>query len=232
MTYSAPLGSTISNTHMRTPGNLSVFSGMCATCTAGCTGTCEIGLSAVRGSEAIYPYETDQNQFASEKQYPLDYSHLNINGSVFGAVGCPENADLASYPFASIGATFGKKHPVPLKAPFVLPAMAKLNWQDYFSGAALAGVVVVIGEDVVAKDKFLVCHEGKVIKSPLLEEMVMAFKRYDQGYGDIMVQANPDDERLGVLEYAIEKLQVTSVELKFGQAAKGIQGLGRLKSLE
>lgn len=232
MTYSAPLGSTISNTRMRTPNNLSVFSGMCSVCTATCYGTCEIGLSAVRGSEAIYPYATDQNQFASEKKYPIDYSHLSINGKVFGAYGCQADSNIASYPNVDIHWHFGKENPVKLKAPIILPALAKLNWKDYFAGAALSGVVAVIGEDVVAKDKKLVLKNGKVEESPLLKEMVMAFKNYDLGYGDIMVQANADDEHLGVLEYAIEKLGVTSVELKFGQAAKGIQGLGRVKSVE
>lgn len=232
MNYSAPLGSPISNTRMRTPGNLSVFSGMCSVCTATCSGPCEIGLSAVRGSEAIYPYATDLNQFASEKKYPLDFSHLNINGKVFGTMGCNEDSTEASYPFVNIDSCFGKTDPVKLKAPIILPAMAKLNWKDYFAGAALAGVLVVIGEDVVAKDKDLVLKEGKVVQSPLLSQMVMAFKTYDRGYGDVIVQANTDDENLGVLEYAIEKLGVTSVELKFGQAAKGIQGMGRIKTLE
>ena len=67
MSFSPPLGSTISHTRLRTPENVSKFSGMCAVCTSNCMGTCEIGLSALRGSEAIYPYETDINQFASEK---------------------------------------------------------------------------------------------------------------------------------------------------------------------
>lgn len=67
MAYSPVLGSTITNTKMRTPENISPFSGMC-----------EIGLSALRGSEAIYPFKTDINQFASEKDYPLDFSHFNI----------------------------------------------------------------------------------------------------------------------------------------------------------
>lgn len=110
--------------------------------------------------------------------------------------------------------------------------MAKLNWEDYFAGAALAGVSVVIGEDVVAKDKQLKVKDGKVLDSPLLAEMVNAFKRYERGYGDVIVQANEDDERLGVLEFAIQNLGVKSVELKFGQAAKGIQGLGRIKSID
>lgn len=232
MSYSSPLGSSVTNTKMRTPDHLSDFSGMCSVCTANCTGTCEIGLSAVRGSEAIYPYATDVNQFASEKDYPLDFSHFNINGHVFGAQGCVADANLATFPHARIGTTMGRTNKVKLLAPIVLPAMAKLNWRDYYAGAALAGVLVVIGEDVVAKDKGLVLDKGRVIAAPLIEEMVAAFRAHERGYGDIILQANYDDEQLGVLEYALEHLPVTSVELKFGQAAKGIQGMGRVSDID
>lgn len=232
MSYSPSLGSSISHTRMRTPEHISDLSGMCAVCTVNCTGTCEIGLSAVRGSEAIYPFETDINQFASEKDYPLDFSHFNINGRVFGASGCPEDAYAATFPKADISMEFGISGKIKLNAPIVLPAMAKLNWRDYYSGAALAGVLVVIGEDVVAKDKGLVLENGKVASAPLLEEMVAAFRQYYRGYGGIILQGNYDDENLGVLDYAICKLGVKSVELKFGQAAKGIQGMGRVKDIE
>jgi glutamate synthase-like protein len=232
MSYSPSLGSSITNTKMRTPEHISDFSGMCAVCTANCVGSCEIGLSAIRGSEAIYPYETDKNQFASEKNYPLDFSHFNINGKVFGALGCDENSNEATFPKVNIDTSFGINNKIKLKAPIVLPAMAKLNWKDYYAGAALAGVLVVIGEDVVAKDKNLVLENGKVVSSPLIAEMISSFREYDRGYGDIILQANYDDENLGVLDYAIEKLGVKSVELKFGQASKGIQGMGRVKSID
>ena len=231
MTYSPSLGSTMTNTRMRTPQHLSPFSGMCAVCASNCTGLCEIGLSALRGSEAIYPYMTNINQFGSEKNYPLDFSHFNINGRVFGAQGCEEDAFLATFPKADISYSFGLENQVPLKAPFILPAMAKLNWQDYYRGAALAGVVVVIGEDVIAKDPQLVLEEGRVVSSPLIEKMLGEFRRYDRGYGDIILQGNYDDECYGVLDYAITKLGVRSVELKFGQGSKGIQGMGRVESL-
>ena len=232
MSYGPPLGSTITHTRMRTPDHLSPYSGMCAVCTANCTGPCEIGLSAIRGAEAINPYQSDINQFASEKEYPLDFSHFNINGRVFGAMGCPEDADLATFPRVDIGASFGLSDPVALDAPYILPAMAKLNWQDYYAGAALSGVPVVIGEEVVSKDKAAVFEGGSIVSSPLIEEMVGMFKRYDRGKGDIILQANYDDDSLGVLEYAITKLGVTSVELKFGQAAKGIQGMSRVYDIE
>jgi hypothetical protein len=217
---------------MRTPENISEFSGMCSVCTSNCTGTCEIGLSALRGSEAIYPFETDINQFASEKKYPLDFSHLNINGRVFGTEGCEEKAEHATYPKADIHMEFGSDRKIKMNAPIILPAMAKLNWKDYYAGAAMSGVLAVIGEDVVAKDKNLIIENGKVISSPLIEEMVNSFRKYYRGYGDIILQANYDDENLGVLDYAITKLGVKSVELKFGQAAKGIQGIGRVKNID
>lgn len=113
-----------------------------------------------------------------------------------------------------------------MKVPIVLPAIAKLNWKDYYAGAAIAGVLVVIGEDVVAKDKNLVIENDKAVSSPLIKEMVNSFKQYYRGYGDIIIQANYD-QALGVLDYAITKLKVKFVELKFGQAAKGIQGMGQ-----
>ena len=225
------LGSTLSNTKMRTPENLSLSSGMCCVCTANCVGPCEIGLSAVRGSEAIYPYATDINQFASEKEYSLDFSHFNINGRVFQAKGESMDPYEVTYPKAEIKTTFGIKNPIPVKGPYILPAIAKLNWQDYYAGAAVFGVPVVIGEDVVAKDKALELDHNKVINSPLIKEMVDTFRKYYHGYGDIILQANMDDEYLGVLDYAIEKLGVESVEIKFGQAAKGIQGMGRIKDI-
>lgn len=232
MSYSPALGSTITNTRVKTPEHVADSSGMCAVCTSNCIGLCEIGLSAIRGSESIYPYATDTNQFASEKVYPVDFSHFNINGRVFGVLGCEESAEAATFPNANISAFFGLKKKIKMRAPIILPAMAKLNWKDYYAGAALAGVLVVIGEDVVAKDKGLKLENGKVASSPLIAEMLSAFRAHYRGYGEIILQANYDDEELGVLDFAIEKLGVKSVELKFGQAAKGIQGMGRVEKIE
>jgi hypothetical protein len=126
----------------------------------------------------------------------------------------------------------GNAHTVAIKAPFILPAMAKLAWKEYFAGAALAGVPVVIEEDVIAKDPGLVVDGHRVVESPLIKKMVDTFRRYHRGFGDIVLQANFDDEYHGVLEYAIERLGIKSVELKFGQAAKGIQGMGQVPDIK
>jgi glutamate synthase domain-containing protein 2 len=52
------------------------------------------------------------------------------------------------------------------------------------------------------------------------------------GYGAIIVQANVEDTRLGVQEYAIEKLGVECVELKWGQGAKNIGGEVKITDLK
>jgi hypothetical protein len=226
------LGSAMTHTAMRDAKDVSDLTGMCSVCTMTCVGPCEIGLSALRGTEAIYPYQTDLNQFGSNKPYPLDWSHFNINGRVFGAEGCPENSTDATFNTVNLTTTFGIKHPVPVKIPVIMPAMAKLNWRDYFAGAALAGIPVVIGEDVVAKDPALEIQEGKVTASPLIADMIKTYRDHYHGFGDVILQANEDDEHLKVLDYAINKLGVKSVEFKYGQASKGIQGIGRVKSHE
>jgi glutamate synthase domain-containing protein 2 len=52
-----------------------------------------------------------------------------------------------------------------------------------------------------------------------------------EGYGAIIVQANVEDTRLGGQEYAIEKLGVECVELKWGQGAKDIGGEVKIRNL-
>ena len=79
-----------------------------ARCTAGCPGTCEIGLSAVLGAQSVYRPTTGNNQIASEKDYPLDYSHFNINGRVFGAQGVPAGTDQAAIFNVRLERTLGK----------------------------------------------------------------------------------------------------------------------------
>lgn len=224
MSYSPKLATTFNDTRLRTEHHASSLSGMCATCSDQCTGLCEIGLSAVRGFEAAYPRGTTTRQFGSEKTYPFDYSHFNINGRVFGAQGAAGDLEAVNAYSADISCEIGADRKIPLKAPIILPAMAKLNWRDYYSGAAMAGVLVVIGESAIRKDPELAYNtQGKVSHAPLLGEMINCFRKYDSGFGDIVLQANADDVALGTPEYALQTFALKTVEIKFGQAAKGIQ---------
>lgn len=221
----------INKTKLRTPKDYSPFSGICSVCTEDCQGTCEIGRSAVRGSELLYPVERNTSQSASEKDYPVDFSHFNINGRCYGSFGTDQKKK--GYPNVNLKNKLGNgKDKIKLKAPYVFPAIAKLNWKGYYTGAALSGVIAVIGEELPRIDPNAVIKSGRVAHLPQLKERFDSFYRYNEGYGALFLQANVDDEKLGLLDYAIEELGFEAVELKLGQAAKGIQGMGKIPSLE
>ena len=84
MTLSRVNTSAATLTKNRTDGSITPLSGMCVTCVDGCIGMCEIGKSAFRGHEVIYPQPFGVITTASEKDYPLDYSHININTREMG----------------------------------------------------------------------------------------------------------------------------------------------------
>ena len=113
MTYSPNLASAFNDTRMRSD-KTTPCSGMCSLCSADCVGTCEIGLSAVLGKSIVYPTNTGNNQVAGEKDYPIDYSHFNINGRAFGAVGCPADSEQAAIYGVGLGVSIGRRNPVKL----------------------------------------------------------------------------------------------------------------------
>lgn len=231
MSFSRYNASMTSQTKLRTPHDYAPASGMCTVCTDDCPGPCEIGRSAVNGPETLYPPQRATSQAASEKDYPIDFSHFNINGRCYGSFGSDNGQ--TGYTAADLATTVGNKQdPIKLKAPYVFPAIAKLDWRGYYTGAALAGVIAVIGEDMATTDPDAVIKQGRVVQLPQMKERLDAFYRYNEGYGALFLQANTDDERLGLLDYAIEELGLEAAELKIGQGAKGVQMMNQLPSLE
>ena len=87
----------------------------------------------------------------------------------------------------------------------------------------MAGVSCVIGEHAHMSDPNFKKESGKVQELPILKEAIHAFRKYDRGYGQIIVQCNIEDDEMGVPQYAIEKCEATAIEFKFGQSAKGTQ---------
>jgi len=66
-----------------------------------------------------------------------------------------------------------------------------------------------------------------------MERRVKKFREFWDGkYGDIVVQVNVEDSRFGVYEYAVSKLEVDTVEIKWGQGAKAIGGEIRVRDLQ
>jgi glutamate synthase domain-containing protein 2 len=236
MAYSKLNRSAATLTKNRTEGSISPFSGMCVTCVDGCIGMCEIGKSAYRGAEVLYPQPFGIITAASEKEYPVDLSHFSIMGTAVGAYGVEADSDKATFEKVNIETAVGRDKGIKLRVPFVLGGMgstniAKQNWPGLAIGAAICGVILTVGENVCAMDEDAEIKNGRIVRSPDMEMRVGLFQKWQDGYGTVVVQANVEDTRLGVQEYAINKLGIKAVELKWGQGAKDIGGEVKIKSL-
>ena len=224
-------------TKNRTEGSIVPASGMCVTCVDGCIGMCEIGKSAYRGHEVIYPQPFGVITTAAEKVYPVDYSHFNIMGTAVGAHGVAEDSDQAIFPAVDLEVRFGHDHGIKFRYPWIIPGIgstnvAKNNWEGIAIGSALAGCGLTIGENVVGMDPEAKIKDGRVVDTVDLENRVKLYKDHQRdGYGVIVVQANIEDTRLGTQEYAIGTLGVEAVELKWGQGAKDIGGEVKIRDL-
>ena len=114
-------------TKNRTGGDWSPVSGMCVTCVDGCIGMCEIGKSAYRGHEVIYPQPFGISTIASQKDYPLDLSHFNIMGTAVGAIGIEADSDKAIFPNVNIETKLGADKRIKLKWPIVIGGLGSTN---------------------------------------------------------------------------------------------------------
>jgi glutamate synthase domain-containing protein 2 len=204
----------------------------------GCIGMCEIGKSAYRGHEVIYPQPFGVITTAAEKIYPVDYSHFNIMGTAVGAYGIEPDSDKAIFPAVDLEVIIGHDRGIKFHYPWIISGIgstdiAKNNWEGLAIGSALAGTGLTIGENVVGMDPEAVIKNGHVIDTVDLKRRVKLYKDYQrEGYGAIVVQANIEDTRLGVHEYAIETLGVECIELKWGQGAKNIGGEVKIRNLK
>jgi len=213
-------------------------SGICSRCVDGCKGNCDLFVSTFRGRELLYPTPFGDISAGSDKDYPVDYSHLNIMGYAIGAEGIEADPDHAVFPRVNTETWYGATEKIKMKIPMFTGALgsteiARKNWEHFAVGAAISGISLVCGENVCGIDpKLKVDKNGKVIDAPDMRRRVETYRKYHQGYGDVMVQMNVEDTRLGVAEYVIEKLGVETIELKWGQGAKCIGGEIKVDSLE
>ncbi|MGB8706737.1 MAG: FMN-binding glutamate synthase family protein [Dehalococcoidia bacterium] len=217
-------------------------SGICSRCLDGCTGNCEVFKATFRGRELIYPGPFGEITAGADKDYPVDYSHLNIQGYALGARGMPKGVvgdpDTALFPSVNTETDYGWDIKVKMKVPIFTGALgsteiARKNWEHFAVGAAISGVTLVCGENVCGIDpKLQRDAKGKVVSSPDMDRRIEIYRRYHQGFGEILVQMNVEDTRLGVAEYIIKKHGIETIELKWGQGAKCIGGEIKVNSLE
>lgn len=217
-------------------------SGICSRCIDGCRGNCEVFKASFRGREVIYPGPFGDITAGGDKDYPVDYSHLNIQGYALGAQGLPKGVkggpDTTKFPDVNTETEYGWDIKVKMKAPIFTGALgsteiARKNWEHFAIGAAISGVTLVCGENVCGIDpKLELDSNGKVAKSPDMDRRIEVYRRFHEGYGEILVQMNVEDTRLGVAEYVRKKHKLDTIELKWGQGAKCIGGEIKVKSLQ
>lgn len=218
------------------------MSGICTRCVDGCTGACEIWLSSFRGREVLYSGPFGEVTVGADKDYPVDYSHLNIQGYAVGAKGLPEGVepgpDTAVFPDVDTEVEYGWDKKVKMKLPVFTGALgsteiARANWEHFAIGAAISGITLVCGENVCGIDPELeLDSEGMIKKSPEMDRRLGIYKEWHDGYGEMLVQMNVEDTRFGVAEYVSSKHELETIELKWGQGAKCIGGEIRVDSLE
>ncbi|HID71519.1 MAG TPA: FMN-binding glutamate synthase family protein [Thermoplasmata archaeon] len=212
-------------------------SGMCPICIRECPVMCEISKSAFRGREVLYPSPENfgDSTASSNKDYLLDWSHFQIMVEVRGAKGIEAEPDKAIFSNVDVSSTAAG---IDLKIPLLIPGLgstyvAKKNWRGLAVGAALSGVIQIVGENVCGMDDRSVYENGKVQSSEDMRFRIETYREYWDGkHGDIGVQTNVEDQRGGVDQYVLSKLEVNIIERKWGQGAKAIGGEVRIHNLE
>ncbi|MFQ6067080.1 MAG: FMN-binding glutamate synthase family protein [bacterium] len=218
------------------------MSGICSECQDGCKGGCEAWLASFRGREVLYPGPFGEITAGADKNYPVDYSHLNIQGYAVGAKGLAHGIepgpDTAIFPNVDTETEYGWHEKVKMRLPIFTGALgsteiARKNWEHLAIGAAISGITLVCGENVCGIDPDLELDgKGKIVKSPEMDRRIEIYKRFHDRYGEILVQMNVEDTSFGVAEYVLEKHNLNTIELKWGQGAKCIGGEIKVKEIE
>jgi hypothetical protein len=226
----------------RTRAEDSCESGLCPICIASCPVWCEVSKSALRGREVLYPLREHfgDSTAGTPKDFRFSYGDFQIMFDCRGAEGLDVvNEDTIIFPNADITSKWGN---IDQKLPIVIAGLgstyvAKRNWDGLAIGAALSGVSLTIGENVVGMDpKATFSNDNpypKVVDTKDMKKRIATYREYWDGKnGDIIVQKNVEDGRLGAFEYVTSQLDVASLEIKFGQGAKAIGGEVRLSTIE
>ena len=163
MNLQQPNANDATRTHNRSK-SVSPMSGLCTRCIDGCRGNCEVFKATFRGREVIYPGPFGEVTAGGDKNYPIDYSHLNIHGYALELRAFPKgqkgDPDTATFPNVNTETEYGWSKKVKMKVPIFTGALgsteiARKNWEHFAAGAAISGVTIVCGENVCGIDPAL-----------------------------------------------------------------------------
>ena len=219
-------------------------SGLCTLCMSSCKGKCEVWTSSLKGRKILYPRDFGDITSGSGNVCSLGagYHSLRIQGYAYGSNGLPKglssDADDCIFPNVNIESSFGSSVKTKCRLPVMTGALgstfiAAKYWDSFAVGAALCGIPIVVGENVVGVDRKSVMKKGRIISAPELDRRIDTYLKYHDGYGAIIVQMNVEDTRNGVAQYVIDKYgDKVVIELKWGQGAKDIGGEIQVNSIE
>jgi len=219
-------------------------SGLCTLCRSDCKGKCETWLSSLVGRKLLYPRDYPLTTAGSSNVTSLGigYHALRIQGYAYGANGLSEglsnDPDDCIFPNVNIETSFGGEIKTKCRIPMMTGALgstfiAAHYWNSFAVGAAICGIPIVVGENVVGVDRNSTLENGGITDAPELDRRINMFLRYYDGYGAIIVQMNVEDTRNGVAEYLIKKYgDKIILELKWGQGAKDIGGEIQVTSID
>jgi hypothetical protein len=93
----------------------------------GCKGNCDIFKATFRGRELLYPEPFGSVTAGADKDYPVDYSHLNIMGYALGAKGIESDPDKATFPNVDTETEYGVNDKVKMKVPIFTGALGSTD---------------------------------------------------------------------------------------------------------
>jgi hypothetical protein len=201
-------------------------------------------MASLKGRKMLYPRDFGNTTAGSGNlaSVGIGYHALRIQGYCYGVYGIEppltNNADDCLFTNVNIETSFGATNKTKCRMPIMTGALgstfiAEKYWNSFAVGAALCGIPIVVGENVVGIDRKSSFEKGKISSAPELDRRINVYLRYYDGYGSILVQMNVEDTRNGVAEYIIKKYgDKAIIELKWGQGAKDIGGEIQVTTLE
>ena len=166
------------------------------------------------GREMLYPrnFGWSTAGSANTTAVRVGYHALRINGYAYGANGIAadktNDPDDCLFTNVNIETSFGNEIETKCRIPMMTGALgstfiAARYWDSFAVGAALGGIPIVIGENVVGIDRDSILENGGIAKAPELDRRLEIFLRYFDGYGAIIVQMNVEDTRNGVAKIVL-----------------------------
>ncbi|MCS7259635.1 MAG: FMN-binding glutamate synthase family protein, partial [Anaerolineae bacterium] len=151
-------------------------SGLCTLCRSDCKGRCETWLASLRGRNLLYPRSFGHVTAGSRNltHVGVNYNALRIQGYPYGAVGLPpglsNSPEDCIFPNVRLETEFGQRVKTKCRIPLMTGALgstfvAAKYWDPLAIGAALVGIPIVVGENVVGVDPQAEIKNGRVVRA-------------------------------------------------------------------